>query len=242
MEALTLFQFALCPYCGKVRSALRLKGLTYDTVEVNPMNKRELPELDEGVPRKVPVLQVGERFICDSTAILLELDKLFPQPYPLLPEDAEARARAEMLEAWVDDELTFALPTVIYGTIGEARKAAQVTARTSNFGLWQNFAVRVGGSVIMHQVAKRLLKKRGKSDGHRWMAELTDTLEGKLRFGPFFGGEMPDLGDVAVHGALSVVRDFPVFQDLMARSALQVWYEAADALMGHDLAGASRAA
>ena len=61
--------------------------------------------------------------------------------------------------------MTFALPTVIYGTWKEAMKAAQVTARSSNFGPLQNLMVRAGGSIIMHQVSKRILKKRGQTEG-----------------------------------------------------------------------------
>ena len=134
MNDLTLYQFELCPYCHKVRAGLELKGLTYRKVEVNPMSKKELPALPQGAPKKVPVLQAAGDTVADSTDILTYLEANFPGKMSFRPDDEAAQKLAAEIEEWVDTELTFALPTVIYGTWGEAVKAAQVTARTSNFG------------------------------------------------------------------------------------------------------------
>ena len=46
----TLYQFTLCPFCNKVRAALDIKGVDYETVEVSPRTKVELPELPEVLP------------------------------------------------------------------------------------------------------------------------------------------------------------------------------------------------
>ena len=94
MKDVTLYQFELCPYCHKVRAGLELKGLTYRKVEVNPMNKKELPKLPAGAPRKVPVLDVGGELLWDSTVILVYLDEHFPGTLRFLPEDPAVRARA----------------------------------------------------------------------------------------------------------------------------------------------------
>ena len=230
MKDVTLYQFELCPYCHKVRAGLELKGLTYRKVEVNPMNKKELPKLPEGAPRKVPVLDVGGELLWDSTVILAYLDEHFPGTLRFLPEDPAIRARAEQVESWVDDALTFALPTVIYGTWGEAVKAAQVTARTSNFGLLQNLMVRAGGSVVMHEVSKRILKKRGQSDGRAWLSRELDQLEGWLGVQPFVCGDNLTLADVATHGALTCIQEFPAFAEMMTRPRLAAWYARVGAL------------
>lgn len=230
MERITLYQFALCPFCHKVRAGLEAKGLSYDVVEVNPMNKRELPELPEGAPRKVPVLTHGDRTVFDSTDILNFLEETYPDRAPFRLADAKAQAHTEAVEAWVDDSFTQALPTVIYGTWGEAFTAAQVTARTSNFGFVQNLSVRAGGSLIMHQVAKRILKKNGKSDGHAWVAENLDQFEAWLGDQDFVAGASLSLGDVAMHGAITCVEPFPVFREIMARPRVKAWFERVDAL------------
>lgn len=230
MKDVTLYQFELCPYCHKVRAGLELKGISYRKVEVNPMNKKELPKLPEGAPRKVPVLDVAGELLWDSTLILEYLDERFPDTPRFLPDDPAARARAEQVESWVDDALTFALPTVIYGTWGEAVKAAQVTARTSNFGLLQNLMVRAGGSVVMHEVSKRILKKRGQTDGRAWLSRELDQLEDWLGVQLFVCGDNLTLADVATHGALTCINEFPAFAEMMSRPRLAAWYARVAAL------------
>ena len=224
MQDLTLYQFELCPYCHKVRAGLELKGLAFRKVEVNPMSKKELPPLPAGAPKKVPVLRAGDDTVADSTDILTYLEKNFPGKMSFTPDDEAARKLGAEIEEWVDTELTFALPTVIYGTWGEAVKAAQVTARSSNFGLVQNLGVRIGGSLIMHQVSKRLLKKRGKTDGHQWVEEAMDTLEKWLGDSQFLTGSQLSMGDVAMHGALSCVREFPIYHEIMRRPKVVSWF------------------
>ncbi|MEJ7733497.1 MAG: glutathione S-transferase family protein [Polyangiaceae bacterium] len=230
MEDLTLYQFELCPYCHKVRAGLELKGLAYRKVEVNPMTKKELPALPAGAPRKVPVLQSGGETVADSTAILAFLDEKFPGKAGFRPADEAARKRAAEIEEWVDSELIFALPTVIYGTWGEAVKAAQVTARSSNFGFLSNIGVRVGGSLIMHQVSKRLLHKRGKTDAHQWVRESIDQFEQWLGDRPFVTGPELSVADVAMHGALSCVKSFPIYQDIMRRPRVAAWFDSVQAM------------
>lgn len=231
MAALTLYQFELCPFCHKVKAGLEVKGIDYRKVEVNPMTKKELPELPEDAPKKVPVVEAAGDVVHDSTTILSWLDERFADRGPaLLPADPEARALSEKVEQWVDDEFAMALPTVIYGTWGEALKAAQVTAKTSNFGLFHNVGVRAGGPLIMHQVAKRILKKHGKTDGHQWVADALDTFESWLSDSPFVAGDEVSLGDVAMHGAVSCVEPFPIFAEIMKRPITAAWFERVRAL------------
>ncbi len=227
-DPITLYQFELCPFCHKVKAGLEVKGLDYVKVEVNPMKKKELPAgLPEDAPRKVPVLKFADgEIVFDSTDILHALEAKFPAQ-PFTPDDAARKARSDEVEAWVDDTFAQALPTVIYGTWGEAIKAAQVTARTSNFGFVQNMSVRAGGSLIMHQISKRILKRngRGPKEGRAWVHAEVDRFEGWLGEDTFIGGDRPSLGDVAMHGALTCVKDFPVFEELMTRPGLKAWYD-----------------
>lgn len=239
MNDVTLYQFELCPYCHKVRAGLELKGIAYRTVQVNPMNKKQLPALPADAPRKVPVLALDGSLLWDSTTILLALDERFPDGHRFLPDDPAARAKTLEIENWVDDALTFALPTVIYGTWGEAMKAAQVTARTSNFGFFQNALVRAGGSLVMHEVSKRILKKRGQTDGRRWLGSELDKLEAWLGAEPFLCGAAISLGDVATHGALTCIAEFPAFGETMRRPRLAAWYDRVAALRSAHRAGSA---
>ncbi len=230
MQALTLYQFELCPFCHKVKAAAEVKGLAYQKVEVNPYGKKELPELPEGTPRKVPVVQYGERTVQDSTAILDFIEERFPDKTPLLPKDQQLQRKAREVEAWVDDDLAQVLPTVIYGTWGEAVKAAQVTARTSNFGMLQNLMVRAGGSLIMHQISKRIVKRRGGGDAHEMLAAELDKFENWLGDDDFVAGPSVSIGDVSAHGALTCIKDFPAYAKVMERPRLAAWYARVQAL------------
>jgi microsomal prostaglandin-E synthase 2 len=229
----TLFQFQLCPFCHKVRAALELKGVPYQAVEVNPNNKRELPPLPEGAKKKVPVLKVGDELLLDSTDILLSIDRLFPDGLSLMPaQEAEAQ-EVTRFEDWVDDEVMPALPTVIYDTWSNAIHAANITAASSNFGAWDNFKVRVGGSLIMKMITKRILKRVGRTDGHAWLKECLDEAERSLGDKRFVMGDEPSIADAALHGAFTCVEAFPVFEQLKGRPTLLAWFERVNELRAH---------
>ena len=120
MEApVTLYQFELCPFCHKVKAALDIKGIAYQTVEVNPMTKKELPEIDTNERRKVPVLEIDGRLIADSSAILSYLETRNADP------GEEPCTKSAMVEEWVDEDLAQVLPAVIYGKWRDAARAAE---------------------------------------------------------------------------------------------------------------------
>ena len=228
---ITLYQFQLCPFCHKVRAALELKGIPYRSVEVAPGNKKELPELPPEAPRKVPVLQAGDELIWDSSTILIAIDRITGSADVRLGlEEGGHSEQVLQFEEWVDDELMPALPTVIYDTWGNALRAAQITARESNFGAWEAFKVRVGGSLIMKLIVKRILKRKGRTDGHSWLAECLEYAEEQLGDKQFVTGAQPTIADAALHGAFKCVEEFPVFEQIRARPTLFAWFNRVQAL------------
>jgi microsomal prostaglandin-E synthase 2 len=225
MNTVTLYQFELCPYCHKVKAALEAKGIAFTKVEVNPMNKKELPALPADAPRKVPVIQVDGETIYDSTKIIAFLEGHDKTGLSLTPSDPALLAKSQQVETWVNNDLSYVLPTVIYGTWGEAIKAAKVVAKTSNFGLVQNAMVRAGGSLIMHQVAKRIVKKRGGGNPTEMLAAEMDKFEVWLGDSPFIGGNELSVGDVATHGCMTCIEEFPAFRTIMARPKVAAWFK-----------------
>ena len=151
MSELKLYQFELCPYCHKVKAGLDLKGISYEKIEVNPMNKKEMAHIEaaENGKKKVPVIEYGDTIKRESSDILRWLDEVEPGGIQLNAEEESVRTRAEAINDWVDNDLTQILPTVLYGTWGQAIKAARLTAKTSNFSAFDNFKVSLFGSVIM---------------------------------------------------------------------------------------------
>ncbi len=230
MDAVTLYQFELCPYCHKVKAGLDVKGISYTKVEVNPMTRKELPALPDEAPKKVPVIEAGDDRVYDSTSILDYLEHKFPGGVSLLPQDPDALAKTREVEQWVDADLSYVLPTVIYGKWGDAIRAAKVVAKSSNFGFFQNAMVRGGGSLIMHQVSKRIMKKRGGTDPQQMVDDELDKFETWLGDQPFVCGDDITLGDVATHGCLTCIRDFPAFDAIMQRPRIKSWYDRVEAV------------
>jgi microsomal prostaglandin-E synthase 2 len=226
----TLYQFTLCPFCNKVRAALDLTGVAYDKVEVSPRNKKELPPLPEDAPKKVPVLLIDNKTIYDSTTILEYICERPTSGLALKLDDEAAQQQSREYEEWIDENFIQALPTVIYGTQGEAAQAAKVIARESKYSPLKALSVRLVGSFIMRRVAKRILAKAGRSDGHAWVEANLDQFEEWLGDKTFLVGEQPSMADAAMHGALNCVREFPIFEKCMRRARVAQWFKHVEAL------------
>lgn len=90
MTKLTLYQFPISHYCEKVRWALDLKGLPYQTRNLIPgFHLRVISKLSKSTA--VPLLIHGNEVIQGSAAIIDYLDVLQPQPAltPAIPEQAQ---------------------------------------------------------------------------------------------------------------------------------------------------------
>ena len=62
-----------------------------------------------GAPRKVPVIEVGDVAVFDSTRILKFLDEAYPDTPRFDPKDDAERAQSDTIEDWVDEEFIRAL-------------------------------------------------------------------------------------------------------------------------------------
>lgn len=63
------------PHCWKVAMAVAHKGLDISTV---PTRFLEVPAVEGGVSKTVPVIRDGETVLADSFAIALYLDEAYP--------------------------------------------------------------------------------------------------------------------------------------------------------------------
>jgi glutathione S-transferase len=101
---LTLYRVPGSHPSDAVEAALKIKGLEYKRVDL-------LPVIHKGVMRAarfggvtVPGLVIDGQRMLGSRAIMRRLDELKPDP-PLLPADADLRARVLDAETWGDDIL-----------------------------------------------------------------------------------------------------------------------------------------
>ena len=100
---ITLHQFPYSHYNEKVRWALDWKGIAHERVDYLPgPHAPQMQRLSGQL--QVPVLQIGERTIAGSAAIIDALEKLEPEP-ALYPADPLLRERALGLQRHFDDEV-----------------------------------------------------------------------------------------------------------------------------------------
>jgi glutathione S-transferase len=94
-----LLQIPFSHNCVKVRHVLDLKGLPYETVDINPAWRGDVWRASGQM--LVPALVDGDRAIAGSTRILLHLEAVEPEP-ALLPTDPPERAECLLLMDWAD--------------------------------------------------------------------------------------------------------------------------------------------
>jgi glutathione S-transferase len=99
-----LYQFQISPFCDKVRRAMRLKGLTWDSVEVPIVPPGKYKHISP--TGKFPAVDFGGTIIVDSTDIIVHLDAMIAEPR-LIPTNPRDRADALILEDWADESLYF---------------------------------------------------------------------------------------------------------------------------------------
>jgi glutathione S-transferase len=86
----TLYQFATSPFCAKVRKILDYKGVDYEIVEIDYVERKELVAASGQI--MVPALRLdgmaednGAEVIVDSERIAARLEELYPEPTILPP-------------------------------------------------------------------------------------------------------------------------------------------------------------
>jgi glutathione S-transferase len=111
-----LFQFATSPFCAKVRKLLEYKGVDYELVEVDYLERKELLLASGQIMVPALTLENGETVV-DSARIAIRLEELSPQPtiFPpgqrglhiLLARYIDGPLEDEIFPASIPDELAY---------------------------------------------------------------------------------------------------------------------------------------
>jgi glutathione S-transferase len=99
---LRLYHFEACPFCEKVRLSLRRMGLDYESVVIEPGDRREVERVSG--QRLVPVLCDDDRVIPDSTRILRYLIARYGEK-GILPGGPADQALSWIIEDYADEVL-----------------------------------------------------------------------------------------------------------------------------------------
>lgn len=195
------------PHCWKAAMALAHKGLSFETV---PTTFLQVPEVEGGFSKIVPVIRDGEKLVADSFAIALYLEDAYPDR-PSLFKGEGGKAMARFIERW--SQLT------IHPYLGAAalldlhdRQDAENRAYFR-----QSREARYG---------KKLEEvPAGREVGLADFRASLEPLRKMLTYQPFIGGESPLFPDYIVFGAFQWVRVTSSYTFLEADDPVAAWFE-----------------
>jgi glutathione S-transferase len=123
------------PHCWKVAMALAHKGLDYRTM---PTRFLEVPAVEGGASKTVPVIRDGGTVVPDSFAIARHLERAYPDR-PSLFGGAGGEAHARFIERWsqltIHPYLGVAALTALHGMQDEANAAYFRRSREARYGV-----------------------------------------------------------------------------------------------------------
>ncbi|HMD03623.1 MAG TPA: glutathione S-transferase N-terminal domain-containing protein, partial [Candidatus Binatus sp.] len=99
--AAKLYQFLGSPFCAKVRKLLAFKGVEFEVVEVDYLERKELLLASGQITVPAVTLDSGETIV-DSARIALRLEELYPEP-TIFP--AGWRGMHLVLADYIDNQL-----------------------------------------------------------------------------------------------------------------------------------------
>jgi len=214
-----LYQYEVCPFCWKARTALALKGVSYEKIEVHPLNKKELAF---STYKKVPVyVDSNGTQVNDSTPIMRHLDAEFGGPRLFETEAAAQEREAKLLE-WSETYVR-AIPPLIYNSFPNALKAFDYITKSSQFSWAQRKLIKFSGAGVMVMVAKKSRERQGIQDPDAHFTSLLSEWVHKLNGRDFAGGDRPNGADAAVYGITMSVSGLPAARWVRANPQFSAW-------------------
>jgi len=165
--SITLYQYQICPFCNKTKVFFRYAGLSYRSVEVNPLTKKELKPWS-GSYRKVPIAMIDEEQINGSDDIISTLLN-------------KERVKENLDKRWKYSDMTIRsfntgphvqywtteyandLATILYPNIAstwtDSYQMFNYLDNTHSFSFWEQILIRNIGSLAMTMAASKIKSK-----------------------------------------------------------------------------------
>ena len=201
-KGLHLFHFTGSSCSQKTRIFLRLKGIEWESHQVNLPEGENYTKWYMGInPRGlVPVLVDDGKVVIESNDILTYLEEKYPEP-PLIPEEGNAEAQ-KLLDQ--EDELHLDLRAISFRYFfpGMPTRPPELDEQYENLG-----SGTVGGEIDTHKEQElqfhREVREHGGVPDHRIRAAVANLenafsgLERRLQKTPYLLGESVSVVDIA---------------------------------------------
>jgi glutathione S-transferase len=206
MQSLVLYNAPQSTCSQRVRFVLHEKGLTFSEFKLDLFSGDQLrPEYLKINPNGVvPSLVHDGRVIIDSAVIIEYLNEVFPQPTPLVPHDAVARAAMRSFIRYTDEVPTPAVrvPSYNFAFLPHFRDMpeAEFIALAESKPLRKDFLLSMGRSGFPAQEINKSLERLRQA-----IVRMSETL--LAGGGPWLMGPDLTLADVAIMPVLVRMAD-----------------------------------
>jgi len=220
MPAIVLHQWAISPFCGKVRRILEHKGLAYTTVEYNGLRARKAKGLSDA--GKLPVLDYDGQRVQDSSDIAAFLETKHPEP-SLFPSDPQLRARVHFWEDWADESLYW-FEIYLRFMYPEARSRAVALLAEGRPGFERALLGRVIKGMYAKKVTAQGLGRMPPERVEEKFLAHVDNLETLLAKQRWLVGDARSLADISVQAQLAeIARTSHLAGELAKRPSVSEW-------------------
>ncbi len=167
--SVTLYQYAICPFCNINKSLLSYSNVPYRKVEVNPLTKTEIKPWSKDNYTKVPIALVDDEQYNGSDEINMvllghqyvkdELKKKWDQngkDIIMSMDKFQSSSEAEEWTTFAKDELAPILYPNICRSLSESYHAFGYVHSIDNFSMVQKYMIRSIGSFAMYMAASRI--------------------------------------------------------------------------------------
>jgi microsomal prostaglandin-E synthase 2 len=170
-----LYQYAICPFCNRVKALLDYAGMKYQTIEVNPLTKAEIRPFGY---TKVPILTIAPvaaqnhededdvQPIMDSAKIvqgLLEMEEVQTQLHTLRWNDSDWNLekfqngpRTQFVIDLAVNDLAAVLYPNMCRSFADSYRAFHYVHSVPSFAPIQRILIQTIGSVAMYMAATRV--------------------------------------------------------------------------------------